>query len=336
MTDQVNKKRRLAGDPLVVGAVSVGTLFVGLLSWIGYSALRVNHKRTLAPAIDAERKTMISDAAGLLSYYADARGTGTPLVLIHSINAAASAFEMRPIFEHYRGSRPVYALDLPGFGFSDRAQRPYSPEMYTAAIRDFLAKVVQQPADVVALSLGSEFAAMVALSDPALVRSLVTISPSGFQRGNNPEKEAQSRFFGKVAHGLFTFPLWAQALFDTIASRKSIRGFLQLSFEGNVNLDMVTYAYDTAHQPGAKHAPLYFIPGLLFTKGVRQRVYEKLTMPALVLYDRDPYVTFEMLQEAQTRNPKWQAERIAPTRGLPHWEKPEDTFAAMDRFWGSV
>jgi hypothetical protein len=29
----------------------------------------------------------------------------------------------------------------------------------------------------------------------------------------------------------------------------------------------------------------------------------------------------------------WQAERITPTKGLPHWEQPEKTFKAMEAFW---
>ena len=38
-----------------------------------------------------------------------------PLLLLHSINASASAYEVKPLFEHYRQQRPVYAPDLPGF-----------------------------------------------------------------------------------------------------------------------------------------------------------------------------------------------------------------------------
>jgi len=29
----------------------------------------------------------------------------------------------------------------------------------------------------------------------------------------------------------------------------------------------------------------------------------------------------------------WQAVRISPTKGLPHWEQPEKTFNAMDAFF---
>lgn len=162
-----NKNYQQSRDPLVLGAMSAGALFATALAaiggWIGYSALRVNHRRILPDAINAERRTFISPASGMLSYYADRKAAGRPLVLIHSINAAASAYEMKPIFEQYRGIRPVYALDLPGFGFSDQSNRVYSPRLYANAIIDFLQTQVKGgAADVIALSLGSEFAAMAA------------------------------------------------------------------------------------------------------------------------------------------------------------------------------
>lgn len=52
-------------------------------------------------------------------------GEGAPVVLVHSVNAAASSFEMRPLFEGLRGERPVLAFDLPGFGRSQRGPRRY-------------------------------------------------------------------------------------------------------------------------------------------------------------------------------------------------------------------
>lgn len=70
----------------------------------------------LAPALSAERFTF----DGLSCYVA---GKGPPLLLVHSVNPAASAAEVRPLFDHYRATRTVFALDLPGFRFSDRSDR---------------------------------------------------------------------------------------------------------------------------------------------------------------------------------------------------------------------
>ena len=105
-------------------------------SWILYSNLAIDHDVGLPKAIAADRDVFFSDHAGKISYYVDREGSGRPLVLIHSVNAAASAYEMRPLFEHYRLQRPVFAPDLPGYGFSERSPRIYTPQMFAEAILD--------------------------------------------------------------------------------------------------------------------------------------------------------------------------------------------------------
>ena len=77
----------------------------------------------LPPAVSGERFEFDSPAGRLSAYVA---GSGPPLLLVHSVNAAASAAEVRPLHEHYNASRRVFALDLPGFGFSERGDRRYT------------------------------------------------------------------------------------------------------------------------------------------------------------------------------------------------------------------
>lgn len=317
-----------------LGAIAV--LMAAPAGWIAYSALGIDHSVPLEPAVDAERRVFLSAEAGLLSYYIDRKKTGHPLVLIHSINAAGSAYEMRPLFEHYREIRPVYALDLPGFGFSERSEREYSPRLYTQAILDFLTSEVGQPADVVTLSLSSEFAAHVALARPDLFRSLTMISPTGFTSPKH--QEAMQSFsqsgLSKGLHRLFSFPLWGQALYDLLATRMSIHYFLQMNFEGAVDKGLEDYAYATSHQPGAHHAPLYFISGGLFTSTIYDSVYKRLETPTMVIYDRDPNVRFDLLENILHEGEDWNAVRVAPTLGLPHFEQLTHTVRALDQFWG--
>src|SRR5579859_1968996 len=140
------KKFEESPDPLVVGAAGTGALLAAMFAvvggWIGYSSLRINHAAPLPPAIDAERRMFVSTTSGALSYYHDRRASGRPLVLIHGVNLATSSYEMRPLFERYHGQRPTYALDLPGFGFSDRGRRVYQPGLYANAIIDFISNPV--------------------------------------------------------------------------------------------------------------------------------------------------------------------------------------------------
>jgi pimeloyl-ACP methyl ester carboxylesterase len=329
-----NKKFQENNDPLVMGAMSTGAVIAALAAaiggWIGYSALRINHRADLPDAIDSERETFNSAKAGRLTYYVDRSHKGRPLVVIHSINAAASAYEMRPLFLHYRASRPVYALDLPGFGLSDRSKRVYSPRLYTDAILDFLeSQVTDGPVDVVALSLGSEFVARAALERPDLIHSLTLISPSGFSRRDKPRDTADRYYRG------FSFPLWSQAFYDLIVAPASIKYFLKRSFQGKVDPGLIDYDYRSGHQPGARYAPLYFISGKLFSPHVREEIYEKLTLPVLVLYDRDAFVQFDVLPDVVAQHQNWHSVRITPTKGLPHWEKLDETTRALDEFWNA-
>ncbi len=329
-----------SGLPSVLAA-GAGLLSLALLApagWLLYSAFGIGHEESLSPALKAQRIEFEAGPVGRLSYYVDRQQWGRPLVLVHSINAAASSFEMRPLFEHYRRQRPVFALDLPGYGFSDRSDRVYSPELFTEAIAVFIHTQVGQPADVMALSLGCEFAARAALSYPDRVRSLVFISPSGLGKGkgDRASQRAGSVGAGSGLHSVLAVPLWAQGLYDLIATRKSITYFLRQSFAAVPPTSLIDYAYETSHQPGARFAPLYFLSGALFTRRVRQDVYAALKTPTLVLYDRDAFVSFDALPELQLANPAISAVRIAPTRGLPHWEKLDETTQAVDQFWQAL
>ena len=169
---------------LIESAVKLVQIIVSIVAgltgfWILYSKLAVEHKATLPAAVDVPQR-FVPTRGGKVGYYADTSAPGRPLVLVHSINAAASAFEMQPLFDFYRGKRPVYAVDLPGFGFSARDKRTYSPQLYAHSIYDFLDQALDEPADVVTLSLGGELAARSALMYPNVIRSIAMISPPGF------------------------------------------------------------------------------------------------------------------------------------------------------------
>lgn len=305
--------------------------------WLAYSALAVDHQMPLPPSIPAERHTFFGPQSCQLSYFADTSGQGRPLVLLHSINAAGCSYEMRPIFQHYRGTRPVYALDLPGFGFSERTDRHYSVDLFVNAILDFLHHI-NEPVDVIALSLSSEFAAQAALSEPDLFHSLTLISPTGLNDRQNKASIQKASEGGNSDknYALLANPLWAQPFYDLLASKPSIMYFLRESFYGPVDSQLAEYGYLTTHQPGARFAPLYFVSGRLFTPNIMTSVYQKLTVPVLVLFDQDAHVTFDLLPQILEANTQWRARRIPNTRGLPQFERMGKVADELNVYWGDL
>ncbi len=294
----------------------------------------------LTKALDAER-TDIPSQAGSIGYYRS-RATEVaepPLLLVHSINAAGSAYEMKPIFERFRDRRSVYALDLPGFGFSDRSDRPYDPRMMTDAVHaiaELTRKEEKADAiDVAALSLGCEFAARAASERPENFRSLCLISPTGMD-SRAPYYGPPGSNRGKpLLYALFRNPLWTRAFFAMLTSRVSIRYFLKKTYGRDlIDEDLLEYDYRTTHQPGARHAPYRFVSGFLFSNDIT-RIYDALAMPVLVVHGvRGDFVDYKGLEKFRTK-PGWQIE-VMQTGALPHFEMPGEFLRRYDAFLATL
>ncbi len=283
--------------------------------------------RELPPAIDAQEGLWDLPDIGEVLYY-HRPGTGRPVLLLHSINAAPSAFEVEPFFSAMDLDRPLYAPDLPGFGRSVRADRPYTPEFFAAAIAAIIDAIGASDVDVIALSTTCEFAARAALAPDGRIRSLVMVSPTGLGRRRDEPSEA-----GPKVHSFFRTPGVGSTIYSLLRSRVSIRFFLNMAFKDRAPAAMVDYAYATTRMPGASYAPFYFLSGQMFAHDAVGDLYLPLEQPVLVLYDEDPNISFDHLDEVLSARSNWQARRVPGTRGLPHFEKAGETQAAILEFW---
>ena len=288
---------------------------------------------TLPAAVSGERHE-ITGRAGRLSYYV--AGEGEPLLLIHSINAAASAFEMSPIFERMKATRRVYAVDLPGYGFSDRSDRPYNIQLFVDAVRemsDLIARECGERAvDAVALSLSAEFLARAAAERPERFRTITLVTPTGFNRSGAKRRGPAGKSL--EVRGLYkslTFPLWREGLFKVLVSEKSVRYFLRRTFGSkDVPPELVRYSYLTSHQPGASRAPFAFLSARLFSADIRN-LYESLTLPVFVPHGtRGDFADFSGAEWARDRA-NWHFMPLE-AGALPHFEKRDAFFAAFEKF----
>jgi pimeloyl-ACP methyl ester carboxylesterase len=260
-------------------------------------------------------------------------GAGRQLLLVHSVNAAASAYEIRPIFERMAIDHRVTAMELPGYGGSQRGDRRYDIALFVASIEaaiDALAEQAGSAIDLLALSLSAEFAARAALTRPSRVRTLTLVTPTGLDRRS--ERRRAPPGTDREVPGLYralSARAWSQALFDALTSRRSIAYFLRRTFGSpEVPPELIDYCWTSARQPGARFAPLAFLCGRLFAADVRD-LYERLELPVWV-----PHATrgdFRDLSGADwtAARANW---RLQPFEAgaLPHFEHPA-AFAASYR-----
>ena len=290
------------------------------------------------PAPVSGQRHEMANPVGRLTYYSAGPPAGSqfpPLLLIHSINAAGSAYEISPLYEHYRQTRTVYALELPGFGHSGRGKRAYTVRMMTDAILTVVREMQdihgRAPIDALAVSLSSEFLARAVTELPLAFRSAALVSPTGFSsRAANARWRDGTRGMPWL-HAFFEFPLWSESFFRLLTSRAGIRYFLKKTW-GSDDFDrgLADYDYLTTHQPGAQHAPYYFVSGFLFSEDI-MRIYHSLTLPVWMSHGvRGDFIDYTKKTEVEGRA-NWTVQ-VFPTGAMPHFEARAPFIEAYDGF----
>jgi pimeloyl-ACP methyl ester carboxylesterase len=216
----------------------------------------------------------------------EARADGKPappLLLVHSINAAAGAHEMRPLVEHFASSHTVYTPDLPGFGASTRGPLPYSPRLYTDQLLALAEAVAARhggaPLPALALSLGCEFLARAAVEAPARFSRLALVSPTGLMGNKARRGPAGATREVPGLHAALTGPGWGGPLFRQLTRPGVVRYFLRRTWGSDaIDETMWAEAVAAARAPGAEHAPLAFLSARLFSADVLA-LYEALALP---------------------------------------------------------
>lgn len=297
----------------------------------------------LPHVLSGQRCEIHHPRVGLLSYYVDGpdresgvpSGPTPPLLLVHSINAAASAHEVKPLFDAFKKVRRTYALDLPGFGHSERSDRTYDQGLMVTAIEALVAEIRSKEQcreiDALAVSLASEFLAKVALRRPDEIRSLALVSPTGFARdtatGGPPEADCRRPGVLRV----LDLPLLGKALFRLLTSRPSIRFFLQRTWGSKqIDEDMFRASCRVCRADGAHRAPFHFIAGYLFSADIPS-VFQALEQPVWLAHGvRGAFADFSRVAHFADE-PNWRITTFQ-TGAMPHFEAREAFIDEYTRF----
>lgn len=259
-----------------------------------------------------------------------------PLLLVHSVNAAASVAEVAPLFEHYRRTRHVVALDLPGYGHSDRSDRLYTPRLMTDAVMaaaDWLAEQAgSEQVDVLGVSLSVEFVARAQTERPERFRRLALVSPTGFSRAKRRHGPPGSTLMVPWLLRLLQRPGWGERIFRNLTRPGVIRYFLKRTFGApSVDEALWAYAVATTRQPGARHAPLHFVSAALFSGDINT-LFEAVDCPVWVsMATRGDFTDYQG-RSTLVDHPNWQF-HAAEGGALPYFEDLDAFTAQLDPFW---
>jgi pimeloyl-ACP methyl ester carboxylesterase len=244
-----------------------------------------------------------------------------PLLFVHGIGAGARSFMWRRNFLPLSNDFRTYAVDLLGFGYSDKpANAPYSSDLYVELIRDFIREVVGRPALVVAHTLSAAFTVRVADEQPELINSLVLVSPTGADH-----LSARPGMTGAAFYGLLHSPVLGTSFYNAVTSERGVRDYArdQLFYERRfASPRVVAHYYAVSHLPGAQHAATAFLSGYLNTD-IREP-FARLRQPVTLAWGKQD--TTNPIEQAGLLlgiNPRARLEVFDRCRMMPQEEHAE-------------
>ncbi|NJO78593.1 MAG: alpha/beta fold hydrolase [Cyanobacteria bacterium RM1_2_2] len=155
-----------------------------------------------------------------------------PLLLLHGFGSALTQWQENLLPLSQAGS--VYAMDLVGFGVSEKASTTYKVGLWVEQVYEFWRTFVGRPMVLVGHSLGALVALSAAVAHPEMVDRLVLITLPAARQEILPSW-LQPIVAG--VEGLFTTPLLVKPLFQVILRPNVIRAVLRKVY---VNQERVT------------------------------------------------------------------------------------------------
>lgn len=262
------------------------------------------------PAGGAPHRAVWLDADGL-SLRAVEAGTGdTTLVLIHGYGEHLLTWRsvIDPLATRYR----VLAFDLPGFGGSDKPDRPYTREAMVGTVTAMLERWTRPPVVLVGHSMGGQIAAETAIVRPDLVTGLVLIAPAGLDIGlggiTDSMTPRRAGFIGAWEAARATIvPMHDRAWLEEPEDR---------------------LAYDPAFDPAYRRSAARVLTDFEF-EGMGER-YTLVHQPTLVIWGTaDPVVPHEVAPLLMRQLPCASMAVLERTLHRPQVERPDTTAALI-------
>jgi pimeloyl-ACP methyl ester carboxylesterase len=261
-------------------------------------------------------------------------GDGPPLLLVHGIGAGASSFEWRSVWDALAQKHTVYAIDLLGFGKSDKPPIVYSDATYINLLSDFAKQVMgvgdgKGEADVIATSLSAAYVIALSQRDPSLFHRLVLVCPTGIEELEKPITLAST-----LVRALLRTPVLGTSVYNAIASRASIRKYLATRIYADptrVTDEVVDAYYTSAHQPGGDNALPSFVSGYL-NANVAEAFKGVVDLPLIVWGAEAKQTPVSQAEAFLQANPNAKLEVIEGAGMLPHDENPEAFLTAVRPF----
>jgi len=253
-------------------------------------------------------------------------GTGKPLVLIHGFGASIGHWRKNiPVLA--AGGYRVFAIDLLGFGGSDKPAISYTLELWQQQLKDFWETHIAEPTVFIGNSIGALLSLLVVAEYPDMSAGGVLINCAGGLNHRPDELNLPLRVVMGAFTKLVSSKITGGLLFNLIRQKPRIRRTLTQVYRDPdaITEELVDLLYTPSCDPGAQQV---FASVLTAPPGPSPiELLPKVERPLLVIWgEEDPWTPIAgaaVYQQRSENGKDVEFVGIANAGHCPHDEKPE-------------
>ena len=261
----------------------------------------------------------------------------TPLILLHGFGASIGHW--RHNLEVLGQSHTVYALDMIGFGASEKAATNYNVLLWVEQVYDFWQTFIRQPVVLIGNSIGSLISLVAASIHPDMVQGIVMMSlpdPS-------LEQEMIPQMIQPLVSGIksiFTSRLILKPIFYFVRRPGVLRRWAGLAYANpqavsDELIDILASPPQDRGSARAFRALFKATTGINFSPSVKQ-ILPNLTIPMLLIWGKkDRFVPPALANQFVRCNDKLQLLYLEDVGHCPHDESPEQVNQAILNWIGN-
>jgi pimeloyl-ACP methyl ester carboxylesterase len=262
-----------------------------------------------------------------------------PLLLVHGFGASTDHW--RKNISELSQDFEVYAIDLLGFGRSQKPAWEYSGDLWRDQLHDFITENIQRPTVIAGNSLGGYSSLCVAAGYPQSVAGIILLNSAGPFTDTNPlgskKVNPVQKAIAKNLQNILRQPWANQLLFNFVRRKSRIRSTLKKVYldQSAVTEQLVEEIYQPSCDEGAAQ-----VFGSVFSTPQGKKVDELLgamSCPLLMIWgEGDPWMN------SSSRGAKFRefypslTEHYIKAGHCPHDESPEVVNGLMQDWYKSV
>lgn len=254
-------------------------------------------------------------------------GTGKPLLLIHGFGASIGHWRKNIPILAEQGYR-VFALDLLGFGASDKPPIDYTLELWQQQIKDFWSAHINEPTVFIGNSIGGLISLMLMTNCPEITAGGVLINCAGGLNHRPDELKFPLNLVMSAFTKLISSPVTGKFIFNNIRRKNQIRRTLYQVYRDRtaVTDELIDLLHTPSCDPGAQKV---FASVLSAPSGSNpQELLPHLQHPLLILWGtEDPWTPItgaKIYQELAANHPNVEFKVIEGAGHCPHDENPDE------------